>query len=309
MVDDNSIAKGELVFTSCNICGFDKYDEICDIKISPLLVPSKLVKCKKCGFFYANPRLERKTEEDYYRKHYHEIQGKDYWYEGRIDVFRRSLREIGRFLKKGKLIDVGCGMGYFMDLARTKGWEVKGVEISDFGVGYARENLALDVSKGDLKDAGFETEYFDAATMWNVLDQVYDPKANLIELNRILKKGGYLFVRVPNLYLHLKLFKLYNYNRLKIVFRGIANVPLVFHLYPFDKNSIRNLLESTGFSNVLVKTDPMNLEIPSFFNLFGRKIERIIRKSFDLVANLIYFLTLGKIVVSPSIFVIARKTA
>ena len=66
-------------------------------------------------------------------------------------------------------------MGYFMDMARSRGWETGGVEISDSGARNARDVLKLDVVQGGLAEAGFEKNYFDAATLWNVLDQIYNP--------------------------------------------------------------------------------------------------------------------------------------
>lgn len=293
-------------FTSCNICGSANYKEICEIEISPHLTSSKLVRCKKCGLFYANPRLNREAEEDYYKhQHYQEDHSEKQWYKGRIATFRRSFHKIEKFLKKGRLVDVGSGMGYFMDLARNNGWEVKGVEISDYAINHAREELKLDIIKGDLESAHFDMGYFDAATMWNVVDQLYDPKANLIELNRILKEGGYLFMRIPNLYFHLRLFRLYN--RLRPLFRSIKNSPSVFHLYSFEKKSIKRLLESVGFSNVIVKIEPMDVNVPNFVEVFGRKREGAVRKLLDAGVKAVYLLSLGKIIISPSIFVIAKK--
>jgi SAM-dependent methyltransferase len=293
-----------MVFTTCNICGSDRYREVCDIEISPFATPSRLVRCSECGFSYANPKLDKMLDEDHYRKHYHEREAEEFWYKIRIHFFRRSLREINRFLKKGRLIDVGCGMGYFMDLARNDGWKVKGVEISDYAVSYGQDKLKLDIIKGGLKEARFETGYFDAAIMWNTLDEIDDPKANLIELNRILRKGGYIFIRVPNLYFHLRLSRLYN--RRRQLFTDIGYNPSVFHLYSFDKNSIKNLLEKAGFSNVIVKTEPISPDARCFAMIFGKK-KKAVKRLVDLIAMIVYFLTLGKIIISPSIFVIARK--
>lgn len=294
-----------MVYASCDICGSGKYREVIRVEISPLLVPSWLVRCAGCGFFYANPRLNREAEEDYYTGRYHEDQKEGYWYDGRIDVFRRSLSRMHKFLKNGRMVDVGCGMGYFMDLARKHGWETKGVDISTYAAGHANEKLGLDVVKGTLKDARFESEYFDAATMWNVLDQIYDPAANLTELNRVLKKGGYLFIRMPNLYFHLRMLKFHGW--LKYFLKDLKARPAVFHLYAFDKNSVKRLLESTGFSDVAVRTERIGVNVPRFVEIFGKGNEKTVRKIFDTGAEGLYRLSLGKIVMSPSIFVIARK--
>jgi len=299
------IPNGRMVFASCNICGSDEYREICGIEINPTMVPSKLVKCKRCGLFYANPRLNREAEEDYYKVRYLQDIGKNYWYGGRINVLRKSLREMcGFFEKSGRLIDVGCGMGYFMDLARGKGWETAGVEISDLAVDHAREELGLDVRKGNLGEAMFEKESFDAATMWNVLDQLYDPRGALMELNRMLKKGGYLFIRVQNNYFHLKLYRFSNVSGRS--FKNFTDHFAIFHPYSFNKDSIKRLLESTGFSGVIVK--PESVSLGHFFNVNALTWAiKILMKSVDLAARIVFFITLGRIVISPSIFVIAKK--
>jgi len=294
-----------MVFTSCNICGSNECHEICGIEISPFLIRSKLVKCAKCGFYYANPRLEQGAEEELYSRQYYQDETEGRWYELRISVFKRFLRESSRFLKKGRLLDIGCGMGYFMDLAKNDGWEVKGTDISDYAVNYAREKFGSDIIKGDLEDAHFEREYFDAVTMWNVLDQVYDPKAVLAEANRVLKKGGYIFIRVSNLYFHLKLFKFYN--SLKFLFKKIYLAPSVFHLYSFDKKSTERLLEATGFSVIAVKIEPMSAESWYIIEMFNKRCEKIIRRAVNFMAIAIYFLSFRKIIMSPSIFLIAQK--
>ena len=294
-----------MISSPCNVCGSDKYREICDVEILPFDVRSKLVKCNNCGFFYINPRLTKEVEEEGYKKHYYESQKPSYWYDRRIDIFERALNEINKFSNKGRLIDIGCGMGYFMDLARKNGWEVKGVEISESAVSYASRRLKLDVIKGNLKDAQFKRDSFDVATMWNVLDQMYDPRDNLIEVHRILKKEGHLLIRVPNLYFYLVLSRFYN--RLRRLFKNIVMPPSAFHLYPLDKNSMNTLLKSAGFSNVIIKTEKLSENNPYFINRFGKRRERIIRMIFGLGAQIIYLLSLRKIVISPSIFVIAQK--
>ncbi len=303
-MQNGSVMEDRLTFASCTICGSDEYSEVCDINISPLTTPSKLVRCKRCNFFYANPRLRREAEEEYYRRHYHESQKEGYWYDTRIDVFKRALREIDSFSKKGRLIDVGCGMGYFMDLARSDGWEVSGVEISDYAIDHAKSKLKLDVIKGGLEEAHFPEEYFDVATMWNVLDQTYDPNGSLIELNRILKRGARVFIRVTNVDFHLTLLKLCN--RLKDMIPIDTGI-FTFHLYSFDKTSIKKFLESTGFSEVIVKTEAIDANVPDLMNIFGQNNERAARMVLDMGAKAINYLSLGNIIMSPSIFVIAKK--
>ncbi len=306
-MQNGDVAKGAMIRSRCDICGSGEYGEICRVEISPTSVGSKLVRCRDCGFFYANPPPARESEENYYKTRYHEDQSDGYWYEGRIDVFKRSLGRMGKFLKdSGALVDVGCGMGYFMDMAGSRGWETAGVDISDSGIRHAKDTLNLNVVRGSLRDAGFKENYFDAATLWNTLDQIYDPKDTLIEINRVLKKGGFVFIRVPNLSFHLKLF------RFSKAVKYILNLKredtiTVFHLYSFDQRSIRNILKAAGFCNVRVRTEPIGVNVPDFVNVFGPRKEKIMRIFLDACANILYYTTLGRAILSPSLFVVAQK--
>ena len=101
------------------------------------------------------------------------------------------------------------------------------------------------------------------------------------------------------------LFKFWE--RLKPRLTNIGKAPAVFHLYSFNKASIKKLLESTGFSDVAVKAEAIGAGVPNFVRIFGKVWEGPARAFFDAGAKALYFLSLGKIIMSPSIFVIARK--
>ncbi|MFH1622856.1 MAG: class I SAM-dependent methyltransferase [Candidatus Omnitrophota bacterium] len=291
-------------FSTCNICGCDKYQEICDIAISPTLAQSKLVKCRKCGFYYANPRLERALEEEHYKNRYHENEPITYWHKQRASFFKRALKEITKFRSSGDLLDIGCGTGYFMDLARSKRWSVKGIDLSDEAIKYAKENFSLDVTKGDFLDINFEKESFDVVTMWNVLDQVNDPKTVLESVNNILKKGGYIFMRLSNLNFHLMLRKFTG----KQTQKNPGLTPYVFHLYSFNKKSIRRLLDITGFLEIMVKADLLEEGNIQLVRIFGKNIALVISVIANLITMAIYFLSFGRIIISSSIVVIACKS-
>jgi predicted SAM-dependent methyltransferase len=78
-------------------------------------------------------------------------------------------------------------------------WSVFGVEINQRVAFQAREHYGLEILPVALEEASFAPNSFDAVTMWDVLEHVHDPAATLNEIHRILKPGGVLVVRVPNL--------------------------------------------------------------------------------------------------------------
>ena len=106
-----------------------------------------------------------------------------------------------RYLKageRGRLLDVGCGNGEYLDKMRRFDWDVMGVEPDKKAVSVAQEKFSLDIFKGSLEEAKFPDGYFDAITMNHVLEHASEPIRLLKECRRILKPRGKLVVITPN---------------------------------------------------------------------------------------------------------------
>jgi 2-polyprenyl-3-methyl-5-hydroxy-6-metoxy-1,4-benzoquinol methylase len=107
-----------------------------------------------------------------------------------------------RYLKaseKGRLLDVGCGNGIFLDQMRHLGWNVAGVEPDGEAVSVAYEKFGLEIFHGSLEEAKFPDGHFDAITMNHVIEHVLDPIGLLKECGRVLRQGGKLVVVTPNI--------------------------------------------------------------------------------------------------------------
>jgi 2-polyprenyl-3-methyl-5-hydroxy-6-metoxy-1,4-benzoquinol methylase len=106
----------------------------------------------------------------------------------------RRLELLERERGPGRLLDVGCAAGFFLDEARKRGWSVTGVELAAGMAEHARDRLGLDVRLGAFADAELEPGAFDAITMWDYLEHSTDPTGDLRHAASLLAPGGLLAV-------------------------------------------------------------------------------------------------------------------
>ena len=210
-----------------------------------------VVVCKQCRLRYVNPRVNRQTLESEYIETYYPPDKVDRIRTDSMEWLQMTerLTELEkRHRDKGRLLDVGCGIGTFLHLAREQGWESHGIEPSKSGSTFAQEVHKLDVQCGDLFDADFPSAHFDAITLYHVLEHISELNPFLSELRRILKpagtqeKAGTLVIEVPNGEgLQSRLQK--------------ADWPYVHprdHLYYFSAHSLPKLLRKHGFRNIML---------------------------------------------------------
>ena len=232
-------------YVNCNLCGNDN--------TTPLEQgnsPYQVVKCKECGLIYLNPQpliqlLYQHYDEAYYRP-WIEEQAKE-----RHRLWDRRLRQIERCKSKGRLLDVGCGEGTFIHLAQLKRWEVWGTEVSVWACKHIKDKWGIDVKRGELIDVSLPNDYFDAITLWHVLEHTKDPLGNLIKAKKVLKPDGILVIAVPNVrnYIYKTAYMLIKLKRLQLFSLNEREI----HLYHFSANTLRKMIEKAGF--VLIKFD------------------------------------------------------
>lgn len=100
-------------------------------------------------------------------------------------------------IKGGRLLEVGCGNGFMLELMNRLGWQAEGVDFDEKAVAAARAR-GLKVQTGSLEEQRYPDDSFDAVTMSHLIEHVADPAAVISETRRILKPGGKLVIVTPN---------------------------------------------------------------------------------------------------------------
>ena len=163
-----------------------------------------IVRCPSCGtLIRADPPSYDALEEIYGPAYFSDASGTtrgqgyaDYLGEEanhRANAAAR-VRLLQRHQPAGRLLDVGCAAGFFLDEARRAGWQVQGVEFSTEMAAYARSRLALDVLGGSFDQVELPPETFDVVTMWDYLEHSIDPAGDLLRCGSLLRREGVLAI-------------------------------------------------------------------------------------------------------------------
>ena len=300
-------SKENFEYVKCNLCGSNLSDTFFkgkDIKYRKKGLFT-VVKCKKCGLLYSNPRPKQSVISSYYPDEYWDMGNNNGIMETKIKkIVHRFINKISFKMTlppktSGKVLDIGCGDGKALLKLKEEGWDTYGVEISDLAAEYVRNTYGLNIFTGIVEDAGFKDDFFDAIILSHVIEHLSDPKTTLTEVNRILKNEGILVISAPNANsFEVKHFKKY-----------WIGWDLPRHFYHFTPNTITSLLNKVGFDVVNIKYDnnPNNILSSLKYIFMAHKINPLLGLALSYPFANILSIILAKFKKSDSMIVFSTK--
>lgn len=215
----------------------------------------------------------RAYNQEYFFQEYLTVYGKTYS-EDKNNIYRLAnnrLNEITKNITSGKLLDIGCALGYFLDKAKERGFETHGVEISNYG--YQESNKKHLVFKGNFETIQLRDSY-DVITMWYVIEHFQQILPILKKISAFQSTGGLLALSTPNA-------------------KGLIGrfSPNIFfqdsptdHYYLFDPKSLKKAFEFVGYK--LIKIKYTGIHYNRFKTLFPKLHRFLPLKVYPLVASM-----------------------
>ena len=245
------------VNTKCLICQSDQLK-----KLAAYYEKHRLIKCTACSFVFMEliPSLE--TLNNHYGKYSYASEG--YLSPQTIKSYNKLLDEFEKYRSTNKLLDVGCGRGWFLQEAKKRGWKVYGTEYSETAVQLCRDN-GIEMISGKLEPDSFEKNEFDIITSFEVIEHINNPLEELENIHGFLRKDGLFYCTTPNFNSLLRYYLKEKYN--------VIEYPE--HLSYYTKKTLNNVLKKSGFTPVKFQSTGISI---SRFNTSRKAPEKAIPK-------------------------------
>jgi 2-polyprenyl-3-methyl-5-hydroxy-6-metoxy-1,4-benzoquinol methylase len=290
----------------CILCGGQNFTKLFAVN------RYSINKCFTCRLVQTYPINSEEAVETLYDQSYFDdlIQHK----QQELYYHKRLLDLIERYKTTGKMLEVGVGIGTFMELAHFRGWDIQGVEPSGAACQYVADALDLPVYHGTLQTAHFPQNHFDVITFRHVLEHITDPRTFFKEVQRILKDDGIIGLAVPNFGgLHSRIEK-----------EEWFHLSVPHHVAHYTKHTLKALVISCDFAVLTLKTADLSCSsylrrlINWFLPLFKRQpmATRVNPRDVDPTINLHHWLLSREVIVNEfmaklglgdEIVMIARK--
>ncbi len=210
-----------------------------------------LVRCVSCGLVRQDPPAEAPYEEAEDPEYLSERAGIQATFDRIVDRIERYRRP------PGTLLDIGCGPGLLLEIARERGWTTLGIELSAWGVSQARSR-GLDVRDVPLEHLDLADGSVDAVVIADVIEHVPDPLDMMRRVSALLSPGGVVFVTTPDVG--------------SLVARTLRRwwwSVLPNHIWLFSRDTLARLARDAGLQISEISTHPKTFSVSYYAGRLG----------------------------------------
>jgi 2-polyprenyl-3-methyl-5-hydroxy-6-metoxy-1,4-benzoquinol methylase len=213
--------------------------------------------CATCGLIYQSPIPTRASMVAYADAEYEAGAYREYVAARTMKIrhFEDRMGQLQSRVARGRLLDVGCSCGYFMEVAAAQGFEVRGVEFSRSAIAAASPHIRERIVHGSLEDLPAD-ERFDLISAFDLIEHVPDPAAFLAQCRQRLAPDGMVVLSTPDTDHFLRPLMRSRWPMLQ---------PMQ-HLHLFSARALKQTLEAAGFTDVAVGTAYKTLSFEYLFD-------------------------------------------
>lgn len=218
-----------------------------------------VMQCKSCKSIFLQRNDDLQKFQGYYEKWWQKQWGPVYeaLQEKLTEACMVKCRWLERlFDEKGKLLDIGCGEGTFLEVAQQRGWQVSGIEVTRSALELAGDRVGKDKVFEGFQSAGFDDNLFDLITLWDVIEHLPYPVDTLSKACQVLRPNGIITIVTPNV---KSLIHRIAHCAYRLTFglwkRPLAVIYIPGHLFYFSRSDLINVLHNAGFSKVNFLSD------------------------------------------------------
>lgn len=211
----------------------------------------QIVQCLTCQTYYVEPEINFTKEEwaVLYDEEYFAPMSK-WYYKNRENDRKKRFDKLFSYCQKSvfNFLDVGCGEGYSLIEAEKRGWKAYGNDITDNRISQAKKDSII-FNSGTLTDVDYPENFFDVVYVDSVLEHIVNPDDYLFKINKILRKGGMVYIGVPNEDSLLNDFKAIFYLLSGKKFSSkLKPFETPYHVVGFNKSSLKYALLRNNFA-------------------------------------------------------------
>lgn len=248
--------------TNCGALGDVLYEQLVDTDFS---APGKwnLRQCPSCKLAWADPQpLPGEISKLYHAYYTHgkngDVASTGCGTRGTRRIVKRALSMVffwrgalymsGLYyleaLRPGRLLEIGCGDGGFLQAAASRGWEAVGLDFDENAVRQANSRPGVSARAQELSEANYPPNSFDAIVMNNVIEHIWNPVETLSRCRKLLRHGGRLIMITPNV----------SSAGHRIFGRHWRGLEPPRHLFLYDARPLRSLCQRVGFRRIITGT-------------------------------------------------------
>lgn len=225
--------------TTCIVCGSSDLNPLEGFKTV------QLTRCRSCRMVFS-PDV---PSEDTLKTHYGNYPLFISVTETTKKRYNQILDKLEQYRQTNRLIDVGCGEGFFLEEAKRRGWEVYGTEYADLYIQIG-ERKGFQMQQGILDESRYEAGSFDVVTSFEVIEHLLTPVPEVRKFHTLLRAGGALYLTTPN----------FNSISRKTLGSRWSAICWPDHLSYYTPATLDFLLRNAGFQRKQLLTTGVSLE-------------------------------------------------